>query len=508
LPSLAALLFACGASAPKGGVTSEAALRDEHGTDPHAADAERRANGSKDSASRVRGKDGPTGADPAPRRGRPVVDDESTASGDGRVELDFDFPPTTRSLRVRGVAHVMAAPEDGARYIGKITRGTRVRWQRIVGPDEDTRSEGRKRRSKPCEAWAEIEPRGYLCTTFLEPSDEAPGGERHPILRSGALTPEDYYRVLENGTPAYKDVDDLVADTVAKELTTKVMVVGYGVTSVDDVPYRRTDHGLVLASSLARFSPSSFEGRPLVGRSDLTWPFAWAVTSGQRAVVREAPEGKAQIRRRLAHREVVPVLEERDGYVRVDDVGWVDARSLRIAELRRPPEGIARGEQWIDVDLEQQVLVAYEGALPVFATLVSTGAGRNSTPLAHYRVRAKAATTPMAGDPRSPNRYEVSGVPWALRLGDGLYIHGVYWHDGFGVPRSHGCINLAPRDAAYLYEWVEPRVPIGWSEVEVPAGEGVQVRVRSGDGPEPPPFDYRADEPWNYPPPPGGSGPG
>ena len=126
----------------------------------------------------------------------------------------------------------------------------------------------------------------------------------------------------------------------------------------------------------------------------------------------------------------------------------------------------------------------------MFATLVSTGGKKNPTPPATYRVRAKAATTTMAGDPTVPNRYEVSAVPWAVRFADGFFVHGVYWHDGFGGPRSHGCVNVSPKDAAYIYDWIRPVVPLGWSEVEVPSGEGPIVRVRDREHPDPPPFDY------------------
>jgi hypothetical protein len=105
----------------------------------------------------------------------------------------------------------------------------------------------------------------------------------------------------------------------------------------------------------------------------------------------------------------------------------------------------------------------------------------------------------MAGDPSIENRYEVSGVPWAVRFADGFYVHGVYWHDGFGGPRSHGCVNLSAKDAATVYEWIAPQVPEGWSEVEVPGGEGAIVRVRDRDNPSPPEFDYSEEEPWNVP---------
>jgi hypothetical protein len=183
--------------------------------------------------------------------------------------------------------------------------------------------------------------------------------------------------------------------------------------------------------------------------------------------------------------------------VRIAEGQWIERKHLRVASLTPPPAGVTANQQWIDVDLDEQVLVAYEGTTPIFATLTSTGGKKNPTPPATYRVRAKAATTPMAGDPSVPNRYEVSGVPWAVRFADGFFVHGVYWHDGFGGPRSHGCVNVAPRDAAAIYEWIGPRVPDGWSEVEVPMGEGAIVRVRDKKNPDPPVFDYSKEEPWN-----------
>jgi hypothetical protein len=100
----------------------------------------------------------------------------------------------------------------------------------------------------------------------------------------------------------------------------------------------------------------------------------------------------------------------------------------------------------------------------------------------------------MDGDPKIPNRYEVSAVPWAVRFADGFFVHGVYWHDGFGGARSHGCVNVSPKDAAFLFDWIGPRVPDGWSEVEVPDGEGAVVRLRDRKNEDPPPFDYSHED--------------
>jgi hypothetical protein len=427
--------------------------------------------------------------------GRPAVTDQPSAPAsaappsDGRASLTEDFPVGTRSLKVREVTHVFEAPTGRARYIGKVVGGTRVAWRRIVAPDPlDPKKQLRPER---CQAWVEIEPRGWVCKSFLDASPDEPGGVKQPVVKAGRPTPDDYFKVLEDDTKAFKSEDDVRSDAVDKVVSTKVMLVATGVVHVDETPYMKTDHGLIEADRLARFWPSDFAGIVPASRPGLAFPFGWVFVErwAKKPFILPSPDPKSEPVRQAGRREIVPILEERDGYVRIAEGEWIDHRYVRIARLTEPPEGVAESDQWVDVDRDEQVLVAYRGKTPVFSTLVSTG-GKKPTPLGTFRVRAKAATTSMDGDPTVPNRYEVSAVPWAVRFGDGLFIHGVYWHDGFGGPRSHGCVNVSPKDAAFFYDWIGPAVPDGWSEVEVPIGEGPVVRVRDRDHPTPPVFDY------------------
>jgi hypothetical protein len=424
----------------------------------------------------------------------------SSGASDGRVPLPEDFPPGTRSLQVREIAHVLGAPLDRAGYIGKVTDGTRVAWQRIVPPDpedpEITKTR-RRRRGEPCAAWVELRPNGWLCRSLLAPSREEPHGTHQPVMQKGRLTPDDYFKVMADETKVYRSADDVRANVVEKLLSTKVMLVGQGVLHIDETPYLKTDHGLIDATLLGKFSPSDFAGLNLRERPSLTWPFAWIFfeRGGRKPPVYGEPGRDTRPVRVGIRREIVPVLEERNGFVRISDAEWVERKHLRVAAVTAPPAQVSGDDQWIDIDLDEQVLVAYRGQTPVFVTLVSTGGHKNPTPVATYRVQAKAATTPMAGDPKVPNRYEVSAVPWAVRFANGLFVHGVYWHDGFGGARSHGCVNVSPKDAAFLYEWIGPAVPDGWSEVEVPGGEGAIVRVHDRQNPDPPPFDYAREQP-------------
>jgi lipoprotein-anchoring transpeptidase ErfK/SrfK len=336
-----------------------------------------------------------------------------------------------------------------------------------------------------------------LCSNKLKPSPEPPEAQKQPPLKADGIVPLAYYAVIDDGTPAYAKVEDVPTSTVAKELSKKFMLVGGRSVDIDGVSYLSTDRGLVEQAALRRFYPSPFSGIDLREQPPSSWPFAWVVVArGGKSTVYAEPSKEAPAVRKAARRDVVPVLEEQGDYVRIGAAEWIERAHLRIARPALPPADVRGGEQWIDVDLDEQVLIAFEGATPVFATLVATGRKGHDTPPAIYRVRAKAATTAMmGGDESSPHRYEISGVPWAIRFRKGLFIHTAYWHDSFGNITSHGCINVSPRDARFLFDWVEPQVPDGWSEIEVLDGNGPIVRVRDRASPSPPPHDYSDEEP-------------
>ena len=101
--------------------------------------------------------------------------------------------------------------------------------------------------------------------------------------------------------------------------------------------------------------------------------------------------------------------------------------------------------RWIDVDLSDQTLIAYEGMNPVKQYLVSTGLPQTPTPIGQYRIWIKLKTDDMAGAD-----YYIKDVPWVMYFFEGYGLHGVTWHANFGHPMSHGCVNQ-PNDMA---EWL------------------------------------------------------
>lgn len=112
------------------------------------------------------------------------------------------------------------------------------------------------------------------------------------------------------------------------------------------------------------------------------------------------------------------------------------------------PPAVDPGERWIDVDLSQQRVYAYEGDQIVNTFLVSTGAYGTPTVTGQYRIYVKYRLANMSGP-----GYNLPDVPFVMYFYKGYGLHGTYWHSNFGTPMSHGCVNLKTKEARWLFEW-------------------------------------------------------
>ena len=163
-------------------------------------------------------------------------------------------------------------------------------------------------------------------------------------------------------------------------------------------------------------------------------------------------------------------------------VKYQDVAILRKADAR--PSGIGPADKWIEVRITWGYAMAYEGDRPVYVAAMSPGvAGIQASGLATARGRQHVDWKMYSGDMSGRDRgkdWFVDEVPWVQYYKGNYALHGAWWHNDFGRPKSHGCVNLAPADARFLFEWMEPTVPEGWYAVSTlyPQVQGTVIMLR------------------------------
>src|SRR5690606_15879024 len=181
-----------------------------------------------------------------------------------------------------------------------------------------------------------------------------------------------------------------------------------------------------------------------------------------------------QIERALGYREAVAVTGQKVAlascsYLETVSGHWILDKHLVRVDPMATVQSWAKGERsWIEVSILNQTLVAYEGQRPVYVTLVSTGIGglgdpaeTHATVQGTFLIHTKHVTATMSSD-EVGDEFDLRDVPYVQYFHDGYALHASYWHDSFGRPRSHGCINLSPADARWLFHWTGPAVPRAW----------------------------------------------
>lgn len=205
------------------------------------------------------------------------------------------------------------------------------------------------------------------------------------------------------------------------------------------------------------------------------WRLPVGFVMSKRSAWYERQESGRLVRRRgiPGYHHAFPIVDE---YVERGRTYWVDhegnhydSSECRRADAAEPPDEAQEGEHWIDVNLEQQTLVAYEGTRPVFVTLVSSGRRTREqdpeqweTPTGIFRVKSKHLTSSMDGDSAIDGPYSIDDVPYVMYFHAAYALHGAFWHNLFGRPKSHGCVNLSPIDSRWLWRWAGPSIPDGW----------------------------------------------
>ena len=169
------------------------------------------------------------------------------------------------------------------------------------------------------------------------------------------------------------------------------------------------------------------------------------------------------------------------------DMMWVDASTMRkIIPDEIAPISPEVEEKRIVVDVIQQSLSCFEGKREVFYCRVSTGAkfdaygnpvDKWSTPLGKHRISRKYITLQMSGGTTGAG-YDLPGIGWtSIFVTGGVAVHSTFWHNDFGVPRSHGCVNARPEDAKWIFCWTDPQVSYDVGAADVSANGAVSTAI-------------------------------
>jgi len=225
--------------------------------------------------------------------------------------------------------------------------------------------------------------------------------------------------------------------------------------------YQINEGEFVPADALALASPSRFQGVYLTQQP--SHPFAWINRWVQPSVAPQGPPNTAV--EPLGRYQLVTIFaEERRGdeiWYLVGSEQWISQETVARADVDPVPEGVPAGAKWIEVDLFEQTIAAYEGERMVYAALISSGKTGTATPPGLYSLWSKVREGKMSNpdvEDGHPGYYYLEDVPWTMYFHEGYSIHTAYWHDSFGFTRSHGCVNLAPSDAKWFFTWADPLI--------------------------------------------------
>jgi lipoprotein-anchoring transpeptidase ErfK/SrfK len=116
----------------------------------------------------------------------------------------------------------------------------------------------------------------------------------------------------------------------------------------------------------------------------------------------------------------------------------------------KSPTGVGSDEIWIDVNLSKQSVAVYRGKKLLNSFTVSTGTSAYPTVTGQYQIYIKLESQTMSGP-----GYFLPGVPYVMYFYQGYALHGTYWHDNFGTPMSHGCVNMVTADVKWIYSLAE-----------------------------------------------------
>jgi lipoprotein-anchoring transpeptidase ErfK/SrfK len=207
------------------------------------------------------------------------------------------------------------------------------------------------------------------------------------------------------------------------------------------------NYGWMDGADLQVLTPSKFTGI-LLTRA-VTFRFGWVLADTQ-SVNAAGTSIQTYTRYQIVHE--VPAVTQNPGYIAVGADEWLPEDKVALVSPQVPADAGANTCRFIYVNLAEQTLTVYDNCRLVFATLISSGAN-SWTFEGRFAILYKVEYSSINAPAWSTSEYYIQGVPYFMTYAGNFGFHGAYWHDNFGTAASHGCINLSPADAKWLYEW-------------------------------------------------------
>lgn len=302
----------------------------------------------------------------------------------------------------------------------------------------------------------------------LGPSEYLTGiaetGIPYPILPLPAFAPDPslndlpfhYFKVDKGGTPMYQSLEDALANNPYKKLDPGFLYVSYQQrVETDQGIFYLLQSGAWIGGYGARAAVPTFQG--LQFSSQPHNAFGWIL--GTVESVSAPGINSPGTGHKFYRYNIVQIYDTQTASNMIWDLvapgEWLDARQVaRVDPHTDAPKGVTTG-RWIEVNLFEQTLSVYQDNRLVYATLVASGVAPNWTRPGLFQIYEKDTSTPMSGTTTvdRSDYYYLEDVPWTMYFDDKRALHGAYWHNGFGYPRSHGCVNLSVGDSHWLFNW-------------------------------------------------------
>lgn len=338
------------------------------------------------------------------------------------------------------------------------------------------------------------DPRDFACAPRLQLrypqrcSPYGPGAQAAELARQGLFPPKplpvaamdpalddvpfDYVRAGSNSVRVYASADDAEGGGGGEER------IGPGFVYLSyarreqrgGMSVYQTARGYVRGDEVSRVTLPPSPGLSFNRTPDR--PFGWVISGGSCTSRAPGgpidPQGTCFVRNSVVQIYDVQRVDEWNWY-KVGQDQWLEQRLLGIVNPdSTPPPGVT-DDRWISVNLYEQTLAAYDQGELVFATVVSSGRYGFWTQPGMFQVWAKLQKDDMSGGVSSDGSsyYYLEDVPWVLYFDQSRALHGTYWHGKFGTPSSRGCVNLAPRDSHWIFDFAEEGT---WVYVFDPSG--------------------------------------